>query len=252
LSLISQGLKKAHLETLRQDRENRREYFSPAHSDLPSRHSSRGLLLGAALLGAVLAAAATAAWVSRPREGTQTSISVPSPANASGDNTSATIASRPLGARAADEGTAVEQQESGGVVAEQGLATRQAAPPARSIPPSTIPAQRNPPAAEKTAEVEQSPVVVKAPVAKRESPVPARPKRREGLVDGESYSSPVRTPGGGEVRLSGISTSMGQSLAIINGSVVREGEQVGPLVVEKIERGRVRLRYGDVRFWLSY
>jgi hypothetical protein len=251
LSLISEGLKKAHLETLRQDRENRRQYFGPGRTDVPSGRSSRVVLFGAAMLGAVLAAAGTAVWITGAREDTQAALSADHSGNASGAITAGTIDSQPMGPVTVTEGTVVEPQPRADALPER-LATREAAPPTPGIPAAMIPAPRNTADPERTADVEQSPAVVEPPVAKRESPVRAGPKRRDGLVDGESYASPVRSPGGGEVRLSGISSSKGQALAIINGSVVREGDEVGSFVVEKIERGRVQLRYADVRFWLGY
>ncbi len=253
MSLISEGLKKAHLETLRQDRENRRQYFSPGRSDVPSGRSSRVLLFGAAMLGAILAAGGTAAWITGARAGTQSAMTADQSDNASPGSTNGTVDSQPLGPVTVTGGTIVEPLlTSVDAVPEAAPATREPAQPIRSIPASMVPAPRNTSVPERTADVEQRPAAVEPSVTKVESTARAGPKRREGLVDGESYASPVRSPGGGEVRLSGISSSKGQALAIINGSVVREGDEVGAFVVEKIERGRVQLRHVDVRFWLGY
>ncbi len=84
-------------------------------------------------------------------------------------------------------------------------------------------------------------------------PAPApTARRRDSLKDGETYASPIKAPGGVEVSLSGISSARGESVAIMNGNVVRAGSAVGPFVVEAIERGRVQLRYIDVHIWVTY
>jgi hypothetical protein len=71
-------------------------------------------------------------------------------------------------------------------------------------------------------------------------------------VDGRTYASPLQGPLGSELVLTGISSVRGDSVAIINGQLVRAGASVGPFGIETIEPGRVRVRYVDVRFWLSY
>jgi hypothetical protein len=249
LSLISEGLKKAHLETLRQDRENRREYFSPGRSDVPPRRSKRGSVLAAALGGAILAATVTATWISNVRAESSSALASPArpapgerePAKA--DTVAAAPESTPV--MAARDSVDVPSGPKGSASEKRisNTETPITPAPAPSAPESTS-------APEPASEPREKVAGVSA-----DSRGPAEPRgrsRREGLVNGESYASPVRSPGGGEVRLSGFSSSGGQSVAIINGNVVREGESVGPFVVEKIERGRVQLRYADIRFWLSY
>jgi hypothetical protein len=80
---------------------------------------------------------------------------------------------------------------------------------------------------------------------------PKRATRRDGFVEGETYSSPISGPGGIEVSISGIVGVGDQTLAIINGRSLRAGAMVGPFIVENVERRRVQLRYVDVRFYLT-
>lgn len=90
------------------------------------------------------------------------------------------------------------------------------------------------------------------PPSREVAPAPPRRASRDQFVDGETYGSPIRGPFGTELVLSGISSTRGGSLAIINGNLLRAGATVGPFVVEEIEPRRVRVRYVDVRFWLTH
>ncbi len=255
MSLISEGLKKAHLETLRQDRENRRQYFSPGRSDVPSRRSRRGAILAAAFGGAILAAAVTAAWISNVRADFSSARGAETAKTTSMDReaaTAGTIDAEPRGPVTMTAGTVVDAPRDATTTVAPNEAGRLAPiVEARSIPTPAVSAPRSKSTSEPAASDSRAAVAESSEIP-REPAERSGPARHEGLVNGESYASPVRSPGGGEVRLSGISSSKGQSLAIINGNIVREGEAVGPFVVEKIERGRVRLRYVDIRFWLSY
>lgn len=229
MSLISEALRKAQLEALQQDREQRRFYMThggrPVHA--PAGMSRTSLAIG--ILGALCVLSAGALlYLTLDR-------SRLAPPAITAD--AARTATRP----------AVP------------LATTSSAPAvhARGEVPATEPASRK--AAQRTTKAPAAPARSRAktddpPVAGAavsETPrSSARRIERDGFRDGETYGSPVLGPFGTEVVLTGITALRGQRMAIINGNTVRAGTAVGPFVVEEIESRRVRLKYVDVTFYL--
>lgn len=252
MSLISDGLKKAHLDALRQDREQRRHFLSPGRVDVPS-GGSNFLAIAVAAVGSAVIAAVIAIYFVR------SSPSAASASAAAPTQTAVAVNSTPALPVTAPPVTAPP------VVAEPQVRVASAALPERTAdtlkprtyaarvqerdvaPPPAAPKRVKAPKAVETLVSESAP----APAAPEVPPV-RRSARRDRFVDGESYASPINAPGGVEVTLSGISSARGESVAIMNGNIIRAGATIGPFTVEKIERGRVQLRYIDVRFWMTY
>jgi hypothetical protein len=238
VSLISEGLKKAHLEALRQDRQQRRAYLGPGRVDVPTRNHSALALISAALIGASVVLAVTAYWITRE------SVVLPRP-----DASTTPVVSAPV-----KRAVPVESRPSTPVPARKKAAHVEKAV---AVAPATSPEPR----AKAREEVRPRSTSVARPEPEDEAATILRPDEREPapsgrvrdhLRDGQTYASPLSAPGGVEVSLSGISSAGGESVAIMNGNVVRAGSNVGPFVVERIERGRVLLRYVDVRVWMTY
>lgn len=231
MSLISEGLKKAQLDAMQQDREQRQAYLRSARPNVPRRAASSVPQMIAIGLGSAVIASAAMLWL----RGTHTPptpaplvAEVPPHARRSVETPrpkpSAEAAAPEAAPKAALPTTAVEQPAPRAVTANK--------PPKSVAPPhdgtvvneeSTLPPPKEPP--------------------------PLR--RRDAFVDGETYASPINGPGGTEVRLSGILSAGDGALAIINGSTVHPGVMIGPFVVERVERKRVQLRYIDVHFYLT-
>jgi hypothetical protein len=240
VSLISEGLKKAHLEALRQDRQQRRVYLGSGRVDVPARNHSALALISAALIGASIVLAVTAYWISRE------SAPVTRP-EASATPAALTPVKRatPVASRAAAQAPAPARAKTGRPAKAEIVA-----PISSSVSPAKVREQVRP----RSTTVAQPDVEDEAATILRpdeRDPAPSG-RVRDHLRDGQTYASPLSAPGGVEVSLSGISSSGGESVAIMNGNVVRAGSNVGPFVVERIERGRVLLRYIDVRVWMTY
>lgn len=223
MSLISEALRKAHLEALQQDRDQRRFYMNHGgrrtHGDGSSSRTSVAIVLLASLC--VMCAAALL-YLTLDR-------SEASPA------TTRVVESTPPAAPAARTQVADVPPAS-----KPAPAAARAEKPAAVQPPAGKPRSRTRAA---TRNRETAAAVVDPRVA-------APRLQRDGFRAGETYGSPVSGPLGTEVVLTGISELRGQRIAIINGSMAREGTTIGPFVVEAIEPRRVRLKYVDVSFYI--
>jgi hypothetical protein len=207
VSLISEGLKKAQLDAMRQDRAQRHVYLTSARVQPSGRNGSHvAVLLAIGMASAVLTAAALL-WLRRPDP-------VPVVPQVRVEPV------RPVVTKAAPEAAPI-------------VAPIVAQPVAVQAPPRVT---------------RKAPVEDVAKVEKQEQPR----GRRDGFVEGQTYASPVSSPGGREpLSVAGIIGSGDRLLAIINGSTVRPGSMVGPFVVESIDRRRVKLRYIDVHFYVT-
>lgn len=237
MSLISDALRKAHLEAAQLDRTQRNFYMNHGgRSTRTSAATTRGTVILAAVMGGCVTAGAAVIYMARtlpehPSARAREVVGV-KPADAPAPALAPAVAPPPM---------TTDRPES--------------RPPARKA----IPAQR----AERSEQPRPKPVpeknaVPEQTVAAERQPEPAvvaaPPRRasRDQFVDGATYDSPIRGPFGTELILSGISSTRGGSLAIINGNLLRAGATVGPFVIEEIEPRRVRVRYVDVRFWLTH
>ena len=196
MSLVSEGLKKAHLDAVRRDHEQRSYLAGPRVVRQNSAMSASTIMM-IAVASAAIAAAAAVIFLRKP---------APQPA--------AVVVHRAVSA------------------------------PAKPV--VVVPA----PAPAPVVVARKAPPKIERPIVEEEKAPPQRMKR-DGFVDGESYASPVKGPLGFDVSLTGISSSGGQKLAIVNGGLVREGSTIGPFTVERIERARVQFRYVDVHFFVT-
>ena len=232
MSLISDALRKAHMEAAQQDRAQHQFYMSHGGRAGTAGHGlTRGTIVLAALVGACVTAAAALFYMTRvaPVRGSGPAPVTAQVVAASAPAPSAAVVAEPPSSRA---------RESAG---------SQSVQPARVekvIPPVTKPERSAPPPQTTAAAMEQAPVREEATAPRRTS--------RDHFVQGETYLSPIVGPLGTGLSLSGISSARGASVAIINGNLVRAGATVGPFVIEEIEQRRVRVRYIDVIFWLTY
>jgi len=204
VSLVSEGLKKAHLDAVRRDHEQRSYLAGPRVVRQNSAMSASTIMM-IAVASAAIAAAAAVIFLRKP---------APQPA--------AVVVHRAVSA------------------------------PAKPVVvvPAPAPAPVTSPAPAPVVVARKAPPKIERPIVEEEKAPPQRMKR-DGFVDGESYASPVKGPLGFDVSLTGISSSGGQTLAIVNGGLVREGSTIGPFTVERIERTRVQFRYVDVHFFVT-
>jgi len=219
VSLVSDALRKAQVETAQRDRLQHRFYLTHGGRTSPARpRASRLTVLVSAIFGGCITAGLLLFYLGRV---------LPTPASLKAQEPASPVVSTPAPAQPA------------AAVTPQVPAERPAAPEKPRV-------TRKKPAVETTA-VEAGAVNVPA-----EAPAPKRRTSRDSFVAGETYVSPIHGPMGIEVALSGISSARGDSVAIINGTLMRRGGVIGPFLIEDIEPRRVRVRYVDVSFWLTY
>ena len=216
MSLISEGLKKAQLDAMRQDHQQRRVYLDSARPGVAAPRSIVPQMLAIGLGSAVITGGAllwlrnsSAAPAPGPAKAVRAPITPSAPAHVEVPETKPVVIEK----RAEHDKPVAP---SGGSASARSAAKEERAPSQPERPKET-----------------------------------ARVQGRDGFIDGQTYASPINGVGGTEVSLSGIAGAGDQVLAIINGRTVRPGAMIGPFVVESIERRRVQLRYIDVRFYLT-
>lgn len=232
MSLISDALRKAHLEAAQLDRTQRNFYMN--HGGRTSRTSAattRGTVILAAVMGGCVTAGAAVIYMAR---------TLP-------EHPSARVREE-VGVR---PGAAPAPALAPAVAPPPMSAERFEARPVERKPPSPASAPRSETPRPKVRQ-EKSVAAARQAEVPAAAPAPQRRTSRDQFVDGQTYDSPIRGPFGTELVLSGISSTRGGSLAIINGNLMRAGGTVGPFVIEEIESRRVRVRYVDVRFWLTH
>lgn len=230
MSLISEALRKAQLEAVQQDREQRRFYMNHGgRSGQPSPGISRTSLAILVLAAFCILSAGALLYLTMNRS-----------------------VATPAGAVAATARPAVPVAVSG--EAKPAPAEDPASSPlqeVKRVPPrnsSKSAAAATAPAKARTRTGRPAPAA-QAPVSEVHRATERR-LERDGFREGETYGSPVLGPLGTEVVLSGITALRGQHVAIINGTTIRAGTAVGPFVVEDIEPRRVRLKYVDITFYV--
>lgn len=242
MSLISEALRKAQMDALQQDRDQRRYYLSHAGRGHGSSSSSARYVWTIAVLAVLCLVSAGALFYMSSRR-----MPVPSPAVAR----SPVVAAMAVPVKAA----AVESNEE----AKKSVADEAKPPVTRAKKRQANEAARPKESASvETAPAEEPQLVRERPVRgaaiaaaeSRSAPKPLRRLTRDGFRDGEIYSSPVLGPFGTEVVLTGITSLGGRFAAIVNGSTVRAGATIGPFVIEEIEARRIRLRYVDISFYV--
>jgi hypothetical protein len=244
MSLISEALRKAQLEAVQQDRDQRRFYMSHAGRPGASRPASTPAIVAIAILAGLCFASGAALFymsVKAPQAAASSSVasSVSLPAAPAVRSAPVTPPVAPPAA-AKIEAPAKEPASKASVQPKTRTAGR--APVAEPQNPTSNPERRKPTPLASTA----SGITV---VARQATPPPRR-LARDGFRDGETYGSPVLGPFGTEVVLTGITELRGQFIAIVNGSTVRAGAAIGPFVIEEIDAHRVRLRYVDITFYV--
>jgi hypothetical protein len=236
MSLISDALRKAHTEAAQQDRAQHQFYMSHGgRAGTAGRGMTRGTVVLAALVGACVTAAAALFYMTRVAP---VRASGPAPVTAQ-----VVAASSP----APSPGAPAEASPS---PARESAPAQPVKPVSQAVPPARTKPERSAPSSQATAGTTEESVRQEAPI--REEAAPPRRTSRDHFVQGETYLSPIVGPLGTGLSLSGISSARGASVAIINGNLVRAGATVGPFVIEEIEQRRVRVRYVDVIFWLTY
>jgi hypothetical protein len=229
VSLISEGLKKAHMEAMQQDRAQRQAYLRSAGPHVPPRSSSHLAQTIAIALGSAVLASAAVLWIRGSAPNAATPVVVAQPI--------AVVAQQAPPAHPTPTRT---------------VADAPVASPKPKVQLAPVPETTLPPAKSRTRAVAAADRVVTT----REEKAPARdepagPRKRDRFTEGLTYASPIQGAGGTELVLSGIVGKSGESLAIINGRTMRPGVMIGPFVIERIEPRRVELRYIDIRFYLT-
>jgi hypothetical protein len=225
VSLVSDALRKAQVETAQRDRLQHRFYLTHGGRSASAHpRMSRLTVVLSAVLGGCVTAGVVLFYLLRvvPASAVERAAVVAPPAE---------VATAPAAERSVPEAERSVPE----------VTRRSEKPPAPAQPRSV----RQKAIAETRTTEAASPVVAQAPA-------PPRRTSRDSFVAGETYVSPIRGPMGIEIALSGISSARGDSVAIINGTLMRRGSVIGPFLIEEIEPRRVRLRYVDVSFWLTY
>lgn len=240
MSLIGDALKKAHLEAVRQDGRRLHLAHTPgvAHyrSTAPS-PSRPWLALFCLNVALAIAVAALAFWAWQQRQ------DAPAPVPAVQSTT-------PPFTQASVQPSSVKAEPV--PVAEPAAArvSNDAPAPKRSVEPAPPPAivesvTTTMPVEEHTVahgQVEISPAF--------SEPATRSGRTRGGLVDGQTYMRTLPVPGGTELVLNGMSIAGGRGVALINGRMLREGDQVGPFRIERIANRRIELSYEDITVYL--
>lgn len=244
MSLISEALRKAQLEAVQQDREQRRYYMSHAGRSGGVRAASVHSVVLMAVLASLCFASGAALFymsVKSPKVTLSSTVaaSVPLPAPTA-------VPSEPVTAPVVPATPAkTEEPAKKSVSRKSRRAKTTSVDRAPVADAGTTPTETESPKPTPLASTASGITVVA-----RQATTPPRRLVRDGFREGETYGSPVLGPFGTEVVLSGISELRGQFVAIINGSTVRAGAAIGPFIIEEIEARRVRLRYVDITFYV--
>lgn len=256
MSLISEALRKAHLDAMRQEKGEPRMYHTPGSIDTPSVPPSRRPLLAVVLLSnlVLLVAVAAIVWYAVNRFTAGEAQERPGRTAAEAAAAPPSV-ERPVAPAAAAVAGSPQPRPAGSVDAEPvAPAPEQRVPDTAAAvvprPARTRPAPEEQPAERKVVGSIESPP--EETVRRAAADATERGGRsRDGLLDGQTYVKTVPTPGGNEVTLNGVSVVGGRGVAIVNGRVVGEGDRVGGFVVEGVEPGRVKLRYRDISIYLA-
>ncbi|MHB0969171.1 MAG: hypothetical protein ACYC7A_00225 [Thermoanaerobaculia bacterium] len=254
MSLIGEALKKAHMEALRQESSTGRLYRLPGGVDMPERGSRRAMLVMIVASNLIIVSAIViAAWAfSRTSQSKDSAIAVSSIAVEA--PRPQTVAAPPVVAPAPV--TAVDKP-----VPHQ--AERIPAPERPALAP---PDEAKPAIARAAAPEGDEPVAEPRPLPRLSRKAPATAialpaeddgvrarsdKPRRGLVNGRTYARMARTSDGYELTLYGLSIAGDRGVALLNGRVLSEGDRIGDFTVGAIERGRVEIRDGEFRIYLT-
>lgn len=246
MSLVSEALKKAHLEAVRQERQPVYRFRSPGSVDFPAQaRASRRKLISVIVLSNVSVVAVGAFVVFMLMDG-RDSAAVPSAATAA----MGIAAPLPVPAPAPPPDAKIA------LAPAASNAAAEVAPSAVKKPRKTATATKAqsqvPLIAEKRETTSQSEDVSSPDPAPRTAPIRLqRVGRRYGLMPGQTYARSLRTDEGTELTLFGISSARGRSVALINGGVVGEGEEVDGFTVGRIAFGKVELRYRDITVFMT-
>ena len=235
MSIISDALKRAHLEAINRDRPQRWNHRTPGTVDYPEQQPWRvrfPFMLGVAnvvlvlLIGGAIYLRGSIATTCTSPQPSESRVLTTEPTHADSVPPAAGTKGRPrpttVTRTAAIAASTPATSESRAVEAQTSLSV----PTPGSAPVAVAPRQRA-------------------------APLPiANPRTRDGLVDGRTYVEAVPLPDGDKLTLYGLTKAGGRGAALINGKVAWEGDHVGDFVVERVERSRVQLRYRDIKVFL--
>lgn len=260
MSLIGDALKKAHLETVRQDGSSTRLVHTPGvaqyRSD-PSRVGRKGwtiALVASNVLLAIVVASVVFWGINRDGSGAEASPTAPAGSQAVSAGTTASESSTETPPASEPETVA---EPSPALVATTGQkpstsrpapAETETSPPAQALEPEAPRVAAQQPSA--PAASTQAPSRPTPPVTKTTSSSVA-PRTRGGFTDGQTYMRSIPVPGGRDLQINGMSVAAGRGVALINGKMVKEGDRIGPFTVGKIADRRVQFHYEDITIYLK-
>lgn len=252
MSLINDALKRARVEARRQEEEGRRGYHAvPAHSRRPDRQR---LLLIAGWTTAVVALGAVLwLWSAPLGEAPAQAVSPPTPA--SGQEGTRPASGHP----ASDRGAPPAERRHATVAGDVDRDGRQQ-PGEPSAPASAATAPTAAPHESATGDSGTATPSPAAPPPSDATPAsspsaatgPAAPRSSDARLEaGRTYLRSVRAADGSTAELGGIAYSTTRPIAVINGSVVSNGDLIAGFTVVSIEPERVELEADGVRFFLA-
>jgi hypothetical protein len=232
MSLISEALRKAHTEAMRQDSAGGRVIHAPGSVDFPREPQSRRPLIVAIAVSNLLLVVVVSLVV----------YHVISRGTASGAAETPVLVA------------AVEPPVS--ALSQAALAQPETTPPPTASPLEEVP----PPPRAVTSPAPTAAVVAeeRAPTEpriapqqlERDEPAPQPTRHRTGLVHGQTYMRSIPTAGGSDIVLNGVSVVGDRGVALINGRMVRQGERVGEFTVGTISGRQVELRADGLQVYL--
>jgi hypothetical protein len=234
MSLISEALRKAHTEAMRQDSAGARVIHAPGSVDFPREPQSRRPLIVAIAVANLLLVIVVSLGV----------YHVISRGTASGATETPIVAAAAEPAVSVQSRAAVTQPETTPVPA--------ASLPEETSPPAPRPVTLPAPTAAVVAQ-ERSPTesrVAPQRIERDEQALPQPTRHRTGLVNGQTYMRSIPTAGGSDIVLNGVSVVGDRGVALINGRMVREGERVGEFTVGAIRGRQVELRTDGLQVYL--
>jgi hypothetical protein len=232
MSLISEALKKAHNEAMRQDSTGARVIHAPGAVDFPREPQSRRPLIVAIAVANLLLVIVVSLGV----------YHVISRGTASGATETPVLT-------AAVETPVTAQSNAVAAQIETTPAPAASSAEAISLPPRAVTSPA--PTAAAVAE-EQTPTESRVAPQRleRDEPPPQSTVHRTGLVHGQTYMRSIPTVGGSDIVLNGVSVVGDRGVALINGRMIREGERVGGFTVGKISGRQVELRTDGLQVYL--
>lgn len=233
MSLISEALRKAHTEAMRQDSAGARVFHTPGSVDFPREPQSRRPLIMAIAVSNLLLVVVVSLVVYHVIARGTTSGATETPV--------LTAAVEPVSAQPQAAATQGETTPVPAASPVEETSTPTPRPVTSPAPEATVVAESQAPT---------EPRVVAQRLERDETPSPQSTVHRTGLVNGQTYMRSIPTVGGSDIVLNGVSVVGDRGVALINGRMVREGERVGGFTVGKISGRQVELRTDGLQVYL--